>query len=127
MSFAHHSINYLELTVTDLAAAKAFYGEAFGWQFVDYGPGYSGILAVPDQQTSSGESYEVGGLAEAEDPPQSGGPFVILFSHDLEASQRAVETAGGTITVAPYAFPGGKRFHFADPSGNELGVWALPE
>lgn len=110
----HHAIDYIELSVTDLTAAKRFYGEAFGWSFNDYGPGYAGI---------QGPEREVGGLAVA-DRVARGGPLVILFSEDLEASVNAVERAGGTIVKAPFSFPGGRRFHFSDPSGNELAVWS---
>lgn len=116
MANIHHAINYIELNVTDLAAARAFYSSAFGWDFTEYGPAYAGIRS-PD-----GEG-EVGGL-NAMDAPVPGGPLVLLFSEDLEATVAAVEQAGGTIVVPPYDFPGGRRFHFADPSGNVLGAWA---
>ena len=116
MGHLHHAIDYVELNVTDLDAAKQFYSAAFAWQFNDYGPAYAGI------QGPSGEG-EVGGLnATAE--PVPGGPLVLLFSDDLDATVAAVEAAGGQIAAAPYDFPGGRRFHFADPSGNVLGVWA---
>lgn len=109
----HHAIDYIEITVTDVAAAKRFYTSAFGWSFTDYGPDYAGIQA--------GER-EVGGLAKGD--PRPGGPLVVLFSRDLDASVAAVRAAGGSIVKEPFAFPGGRRFHFADPSGNELGVWS---
>jgi predicted enzyme related to lactoylglutathione lyase len=112
----HHAIDYIEFTVRDLDEAKRFYAGAFGWRFTDYGPTYTGIRR-PD-----GDG-EAGGLEEG-DGPRGGGPLVILFSEDLEASLSAVEAAGGTVTTPPFAFPGGRRFHFADPSGNELAVWA---
>jgi uncharacterized protein len=114
----HHSIDYVELTVTDLAAAKNFYGEAFGWAFADYGPAYAGIRA------GGADAPEVGGLRVDEQPPRAGGPLVLLFSADLDGTLAAVEAAGGRVTDGPYPFPGGRRFHFADPSGNELGVWS---
>ena len=116
----HHSIDYVELPVTDLAAAQAFYGAAFGWEFVPYGPGYAGIRTAAE----SGED-EAGGLrlAEAADVSR-GGPFVLLFSEDLDATLAAVQGAGGQVVEGPYEFPGGRRVHFLDPSGNELGVWA---
>jgi predicted enzyme related to lactoylglutathione lyase len=116
----HHSIDYVELPVTDLAGAQAFYGAAFGWEFVPYGPGYAGIRTAAE----SGED-EAGGLrlAEAGDVSR-GGPFVLLFSADLDATLAAVQGAGGQVVEGPYEFPGGRRFHFLDPSGNELGVWA---
>lgn len=114
----HHSLDYTELVVTDLAAATAFYTEAFGWTFVDYGPGYAGIAS------SSGDGSEVGGLLLADEPRPVGGPLVLLYSEDLDATMDAITAAGGTILQPPYEFPGGRRLHFADPSGNELGVWA---
>jgi uncharacterized protein len=113
----HHAIDYVEITVGDLATAKRFYGEAFGWQFTDYGPDYAGI-----RRPGGGEG-EVGGLRAGE-PVGVGGPLVILFSADLEASAQAVTEAGGRVVEGPYEFPGGRRFEFTDPSGNELGVWA---
>ncbi|MFV2196647.1 VOC family protein [Nocardiopsis sp. LOL_012] len=113
----HHGIDYVELTVTDLHAAERFYTEAFGWHATRYGPGYSGLRGP------GGEGPEIGGLALGERPRQ-GGPFVLLYSEDLEASAEAVRAAGGAVVNGPYAFPGGRRFHFTDPSGNELGVWS---
>lgn len=109
----HHAIDYIEITVRDLGAAKRFYTDAFGWRFNDYGPGYAGI---------QGADRELGGLAQGEHVA-GGGPLVILFSSDLDATVEAVRKAGGTIVKEPYGFPGGRRFHFADPSGNELAVW----
>lgn len=115
---AHHVLDYVELPVTDFAAAKAFYGGAFGWEFTDYGPGpaYVGIRGRTD------DSVEVGGF-RWEERVTSGGPLVLLYSTDLEASLRAVRESGGEITEEPFDFPGGRRFHFRDPAGNELGVW----
>jgi predicted enzyme related to lactoylglutathione lyase len=113
----HHALDYVELTVTDLAAAERFYAEAFGWRFTSYGPEYSGIRDPRD------DAGEVGGLRRG-DEVRPGGPLVLLFSADLDASVAAVRRAGGTVVEEPYAFPGGRRFHFADPSGNELGVWS---
>ena len=110
----HHGIDYIEFTVRDLAAAKRFYAAAFGWAFNDYGPEYAGIR---------GNDGEVGGLHQTGEQ-RRGGPLVILYSDDLEASLAAVQSAGGTVVKAPFSFPGGRRFHFADPSGNELGVWS---
>jgi predicted enzyme related to lactoylglutathione lyase len=110
----HHGIDYIELTVTDMAAALSFYTAAFGWRFNSYGPGYSGI---------QGNGREVGGLC-AGAAVNAGSPLVLLYSSDLNATLFAVREAGGTIVKEPYDFPGGRRFHFADPSGNELGVWS---
>lgn len=109
----HHQIDYIEITVGDLPAAKKFYAEAFGWCFNEYGPGYAGI---------QGEQGEVGGLRQG--APVPGGPLVVMYSDDLEATLAAVEAAGGRVVEAPFTFPGGRRFHFADPSGNVLAVWS---
>ena len=78
-----------------------------------------GIEAEPP----AGGEGEVGGLNPAREPTR-GGPLVLLYSDDLDATVSAVEAAGGEILEAPYEFPGGRRFHFADPAGNELGAWA---
>ena len=111
---AHHAIDYIEFAVTDLAKAKSFYSQAFNWKFNDYGPEYAGI------QKPGGE---IGGL-RLDKKVSGGGPLVILFSNDLEKSVVQVKEAGGKILSGPYEFPGGRRFHFADPSGNELAVWS---
>lgn len=116
----HHRIDYIEITVTDLAASKAFYTAAFGWGFTDYGPAYSGI---------QGDEGEQGGMRPLEEGEslKGGGPLVILYSDTLDETCSAVKSAGGTITTAPFDFPGGRRFHFNDPSGNELAVWTQTE
>lgn len=111
----HHAIDYIEFTVADMARAKGFYEAAFGWAFNDYGPGYAGI-----QKQHGGEA---GGLRLEPETP-AGGPLVILYSTDLEASLATVRAAGGQITLDPFEFPGGRRFHFKDPSGNQLAVWS---
>ena len=113
----HHAIDYIEIAVTEVDAAKAFYGKAFGWSFVDYGPDYAGIQRG---------GREVGGLRR-DSEVRAGGPLVILYSDDLEASAEAVAGSGGTIVEPIYAFPGGRRFHFADPAGNELAVWSAAQ
>lgn len=109
---AHHRVDFFEIPVTDLEAAKTFYGRAFGWTFKDYGPHYADILGA-------GLS---GGLHPVDAPAPRGGCLVILYSDDLPGSEAAVTAAGGTIT-ARHDFPGGSRFHFLDPSGNELAIW----
>lgn len=114
----HHSLDYIELVVTDLEVAKTFFTDAFGWRFKDYGPGYAGILSP------QGDGSEVGGLLLADEPRPVGGPLVLLYSDDLDATMSAIVAAGGTILQDPYEFPGGRRLHFADPTGNELGVWS---
>lgn len=111
----HHAIDYIEFGVTDMAEAKRFYAAAFGWTFTDYGPTYAGI---------AGDGKEMGGLTtDAE--VRGGGPLVVLYSSNLDSSLAKVRDAGGRIVKEPFDFPGGRRFHFADPSGNELAVWSL--
>ncbi len=112
----NHSINYIEFSASNIQEAKDFYSSAFGWQFNDYGPGYVGI------KNMSGDG-ECGGICLA-DHVVPGGPLVILYSNDLERSCEAVKLAGGTITTETFSFPGGRRFHFRDPSGNVLAVWS---
>jgi predicted enzyme related to lactoylglutathione lyase len=112
----HHTVNYVELSVADLKTSGDFYRQAFGWQLNDYGPSYAGFRDDP------ASPEERGGLAVSSERP--GRPLVLLYSDDLDATVRAVEAAGGVVTQGPYEFPGGRRFHFTDPSGNELGVWA---
>ena len=110
----HHGINYIEFSVTNMVETKRFYESAFQWQFNDYGPDYAGI------RKNGGEA---GGL-RLTDEVTSGGPLVILYSNDLEKSLAKVREAGGEITKEPFSFPGGRRFQFHDPSGNELAVWS---
>lgn len=113
MSSGPVGLDYLELSATDLAAAKRFYGQAFGWTFTDYGDDYVAF-----------ESGKLAGGFRKEATVTRGGPLPILFSKTLEAVLASVEKAGGTIVVPIFAFPGGRRFHFTDPSGNELAVWS---
>jgi uncharacterized protein len=105
-------IDYIELVVRDIARAKHFYVEAFGWEFTDYGPEYAAFF---DGRLNGG--VRVG-------DPKPGGPLVIMYGTDLAATQARVERAGGTIVVEPFAFPGGRRFHFTDVDGYELAVWS---
>ncbi len=116
----HHTINYIELPARDLAATKQFFSTVFAWQFVDYGPDYTAFGTAEAGVDGGFFRADVAGRVEA------GAPLVVLYSEDLEASQRAVEAAGGEISTPIFDFPGGRRFHFIEPSGNELAVWAAP-
>ena len=111
----HHSINYIELASTDLDATKAFYNAVFGWAFQDWGDAYASFSGAG---IDGGFEQNVHGRL-----PSREGPLVILYSEDLEATEAAVGAAGGSIATPAYEFPGGRRFHFLDPSGNELAVW----
>lgn len=130
----HHRIDYIELASADIEADKRFYTGAFGWEFTDYGPEYAGIRDPRDPAAemgglNAGSPVETGIADRATDQPASqpehrrAGPLVLLYTDDVDASAAAVPAAGGVVTAAPYEFPGGRRFHFTDPSGNELGAW----
>jgi uncharacterized protein len=106
-------IDYIEFPALDAAGAKKFYAAAFGWKFEDYGPQYT---SFHDGRLAGGFSAD-----SAERPAK---PLVVIYAADLDAAQRAVEQAGGKITRPVFSFPGGRRFHFTDPSGNELAVWS---
>lgn len=106
-------IDYIEWPATDLGETKRFYSDAFGWTFTDYGPEY----------TSFEDGRLSGGFFRA-DAASRGGPLVVIFAADLEATEARVRGAGAAIVKPAYAFPGGRRFHFADPSGNEVAVWS---
>lgn len=116
---SHHHFNYIELPAKDIAAMKAFYTAAFGWSYVDYGPSYAAI-------TGAGVDGGFDADAGARQPSDQGA-LVVLYSDALEDSLAKVKAAGGAITVPIFEFPGGRRFHFKDPSGNELAVWTAPE
>jgi predicted enzyme related to lactoylglutathione lyase len=105
-------IDYVEFRGLDMGAIKAFYGQAFGWTFTDYGPDYAAF----DQGVEGG--FDTGS------EPHAAAPLIVLFAHDLEAALANVTQAGGTVTDPIYSFPGGRRFHFTDPSGNALAVWS---
>ncbi|MCV3737039.1 VOC family protein [Rhizobium sp. TRM96647] len=107
-------IDYIEFNVADIARAKAFYGSAFGWTFTDYGPEYCEFQ----------DGRLTGGFTTLAPVTATGGPLVILFADDLEATLARVEKAGGRIVKPIFTFPGGRRFQFADPDGYELGVWS---
>ncbi|KJV42218.1 VOC family protein [Brevundimonas sp. KM4] len=105
-------LDYLELPAADLPASKEFYAQAFGWTFVDYGPTYAAFEQGLD-----------GGF-DADQADQTKAPLPVLYAQDLEAMQAKVEGARGRIVKPIYSFPGGRRFHFADPAGTEMAVWS---
>jgi uncharacterized protein len=115
MSQSEHDrrIDYLEFPVIDIPRAKQFYGDVFGWAFTDYGPDY----------TSFSDGRLTGGM-EARPKVEKGGVLVVIYAVDLEALAAKVRAAGGAIVREIFDFPGGRRFHFTDPSGNELSVWS---
>jgi D-aminopeptidase len=105
-------IDYIELPTTDVASVKTFYGRVFGWKMQDWGPDYASF-----------EDGRLTGGFRQEDRVEAGGPLVVIYAVDLEATEAAVRAAGGEIVQEIFSFPGGRRFHFRDPVGNELAVW----
>ena len=103
-------IDYLEFSSPHLPATKAFFAQAFGWTFNDYGPDYQ-------EMADAGIG---GGIASGDMAP----PLVILKTDNLEAALAKVTAAGAEITKPIFPFPGGRRFHFRDPAGNILAVWS---
>lgn len=104
-------IDYVEMPGGELGEVKRFYADAFGWGFTDYGPEYAAFE----------EGLDGGFWA---DKAAGAKPVVILYAADLEAMAQKVTSAGGVINRPIFPFPGGRRFHFTDPAGNELAVWS---
>jgi uncharacterized protein len=108
-----HRLNYVELPVRNLPTVSEFYTAAFGWDLTSFGSGYAATTT---------DDVDLG-LNGATDEQAIAAPLAIIESDNLEASEQAVIAAGGNIIVPIFGFPGGRRFHFADPDGNQLGVW----
>ena len=101
--------DFLELPVADVAAAKAFYAHAFGWEMTDFAPTYACTLTG---------DVDIG--LQADPAERTAAPLIVIQVSDLDVALDAVAAAGGEITKPVFAYPGGRRFHFRDPSGNEL-------
>jgi predicted enzyme related to lactoylglutathione lyase len=112
-----HVIDYIEFAVDDLEAAKAFFSTALGWEFNDYGPDYAGIRDPREP------GHEFGGLSPHPPASRGEGVLALVRTDDAEAALASVLQAGGRVRVALHDYPGGRRFTFADPSGNVLGVY----
>lgn len=108
-------IDYIELPASDFDAVQAFYSKVFRWTFEDFGPDYR---AFSDGKLDGG-FYRSNAVSTAE----KGAPLIIFYADDLEAVEMAVTQAGGVIVKPIFSFPGGRRFQFTDPHGNELAVW----
>ncbi|HSR68240.1 MAG TPA: VOC family protein [Acidobacteriota bacterium] len=113
---AHQKINYVEFPANDLQATKSFFRKTFGWSFQDYGPTYTSF----SDSGLAGGFFKSGLKASTAD----GSALVVLYSSDLEETYEKVVKAGGSIVKEIFSFPGGRRFHFTEPSGNELAVWS---
>ena len=108
----HHTLNYIEFSADNLEEIKKFYSASFGWKFTDFGPDYT---AFNDGSLEGG--FEKGKVTK-------GGPLVIIYSDNLESSIKVLINNGGTISKDIFKFPGGRRFHFNDPAGNQLAIWS---
>ncbi len=112
----HEKINYIELPAKDIEKAKSFFSEVFAWTFEDYGPEYTAIhnAGIDGGFYKSDLSVSV----------KNGSALVVLYSNDLESTQQKIEKSDGEIIQAIFSFPGGRRFHFTDPNGNEYAIWS---
>jgi len=108
----NHRIDYIEFGATDIERIKQFYSSVFGWTFTDYGPAYTSFV----------DGRMTGGFTTEAAP--GGSPLVVIYANDLEGSYAKVKAGRGKILKEIFSFPGGRRFHFADPSGNQLAVWS---
>jgi len=113
MEIIDNHINYVEFKAHDIEKTKSFYNDCFGWTFTDYGPNY---VAFSDAGLE-------GGFEKTEDEIVNG-VLIVLYHKDLEAIKNHIIAVGGIIKMDIFSFPGGRRFHFADPSGNELAIWS---
>ncbi len=109
-------INYIELPAADLEKVKSFYSGLFNWEFTDYGPEYTAF---------SNAGMEGGFfLSDKQSRSSDGSALVVLYADDLEMEKEKIVKAGAEISVDIFSFPGGRRFQFLDPNGNELAVWS---
>ncbi|MBU2713989.1 VOC family protein, partial [Zooshikella harenae] len=113
---AHEKLNYVELPAHDLSRTKKFFSAVFDWIFEDYGPGYTAFT----NQGLDGGFYQ----SELKSLTSHGAALLVFYSDDLVSTQSKIETHGGEITKPIFSFPGGRRFHFTEPSGNEFAVWS---
>ena len=112
-------IDYIEFPATDIEATKRFYQQVFGWKFQDYGPDYT---SFDDGRLAGGFNKDAHPAAPS--GGKTGGTLIVIYAAALEEIYGKVKTAGGKIVKEIFGFPGGRRFHFTDPNGNELAVWS---
>lgn len=112
----HEKLNYVELPSRDLARTRDFFQRAFAWEFEEFGPDY---CAFSDQGLDGG-FYRSNLYSNS----QNGAALLVFYSSDLEATRDKIERAGGSIVKPVFSFPGGRRFHFCEPCGNEFAVWS---
>ena len=112
----HEKINYVEFPARNIESAKTFFAKVFGWSFTDYGPDYA---AFSDQGIDGG--FFKSDLTAS---TKNGGALIVFYSENLEQTVAKIESACGSIVKPVFNFPGGRRFHFGDPNGNEYAVWS---
>jgi uncharacterized protein len=105
-------MDYVEFSVSDLEKTKAFYTAVFGWNFTDYGPSYTSFV-----------DNGLGGGFTTDRPPRPGGPLLVFYVDDLEATLERAKRAVAPIVKPIFAFPGGRRFEFQDPDGYDIAAW----
>ena len=111
-----YKINYIEFPAKNIEAIKAFFKTVFGWSFIDYGPKYTAFSNAGIE----GGFYQ----SDLSVSTKNGSALVVFYSKNLEETQANIEGAGGLIIKPIFSFPGGRRFHFGDPNGNEYAVWS---
>ncbi|KZN40386.1 VOC family protein [Pseudoalteromonas luteoviolacea] len=112
----HEKLNYVEFAAKDLQSTKLFFSQVFGWEFVDYGPEYTAF----SNQGLDGGFYQ----ADMSCQVSNGGALLVFYSKDIQNTLSKVTENGGEIVLPIFEFPGGCRFHFTEPSGNEFAVWS---
>lgn len=112
----HEKINYVEFPAKDLSATRNFFSQVFGWSFQDFGPQYT---AFSDAGLDGGFFQ-----SESKSIAVNGAALIVFYSENLESTQSKIKQAGGKIVQEIFRFPGGRRFHFCEPSGNEFAVWS---
>lgn len=112
----HEKINYLEFPTSDLVASKNFFSTVFGWTFTDYGPEYTAF----DNAGIDGGFFK----SDLTVSTNNGSVLIVFYSDVLEQTLEKIKNAGGSIIKPIFEFPGGRRFHFGDPGGNEFAVWS---
>ena len=113
---AHEKIDYVELPAVDLPGTKQFFSQVFGWTFEDFGPEYTAFA----NQGLDGGFFKSGQKSTTD----QGAALIVFYSNDLEGTLNKIERSGGKIVKPIFSFPGGRRFHFTEPSGNEFAVWS---
>ena len=112
----HEKLNYVEFPSKDLEKTKSFFSKTFNWAFTDYGPEYTAF----SNEGLDGGFYKSDLIVSSE----QGSALLVFYSNELEKTQEKIKSHGGAILKPIFSFPGGRRFHFSDPNGNEYAVWS---